>query len=968
MAEVINLATFNLDTQKIQSSLDALQDRYFELRKEQKAYVDQSKEVSKQISVLEKSQKALTEAAGDNSEAVAKNDAELNALLKTQKDLYKSEQNLGIQMSSVRKEITLTTTQVKAYQDAEGKTRSLIDQGTAALEREIKTKNDARAANAALNAVSNQLNPNIAEEAELLKKVNAQIDSNTKFIKANASETTKQAMNIGNYQSALDRVDAALLRFGIDGQQARAVFSGFTSAVNKGSQDISGLAGATAKTNLSLKAFSIALASTGIGLFVLALGSLVTYLTQTQNGIDKLNSVLIPLKAVFSGLVGLVADLGDKLVSAFSNPKKALTDLGNFVKQNLINRFTAFGTILDGIINLDFKKVTNGVLQAGTGVEKLTDKIANGVKQVGNFLDVNVKKGSEIAKLQAEINKKQLDYNKNQVSVNDKLDEQLLISKDTSKSFAERGNAAREIIRISEENGKKEEEILQLKLKQLQIEQSIKGQSNLTNEDKQKTIDLLKQIDDAEDRGLNARLEQSRVLSGLKKEQQDADLKAVDANIAKSKEEIDLFIAQQGFKKKSTQEEYDFNNQLAKKQLDDLELQYQKGKISKTKYETDKLNITNEAAQKNTSIVIENAQLELDAEIEKNQKILENDSFLSKEQLRIKQKALDDEAAAEIEFLDLQKEKKLITQQEYDKESARIESENKQKKADLALVEKAAADQQALIDLESKRVANQAAFDVSVKDQLAQYDINRAIQRGDAIKRGADIVAFDEATAAQRKQIESSVFENKLQLASNTFGALASIFGAESKAGKAAAIAQTTIDTYKAAQSAFTSLSGIPIVGPALGAIAAAAAVASGIANVKKITSVKSPTIASSEPAFKKPNYATGVIGLRGAGDGTSDNISANLSAGESIINARSTSMFANELSAINQAGGGDGINGASNILNQNNIDQNANNSQMITAIANAVAIGAEAGTSKGSQDGLRSLITDRKVMSDAKF
>ena len=40
----------------------------------------------------------------------------------------------------------------------------------------------------------------------------------------------------------------------------------------------------------------------------------------------------------------------------------------------------------------------------------------------------------------------------------------------------------------------------------------------------------------------------------------------------------------------------------------------------------------------------------------------------------------------------------------------------------------------------------------------------------------------------------------------------------------------------------------------------------------------------------------------------------------------------------------------------------------MITAIANAVAIGAEAGTSKGSQDGLRSLITDRKVMSDAKF
>jgi len=968
MAEVINLATFNLDTQKIQSSLDALQGRYFDLTKAQKDLKDQSKEVAKEMSNLEKANKLLTEAEGDNTKEIEKNKVELTALLKTQKDLYKSEQDLGIQMSSVRKEITLTTTQVKAYQDAEGKTRSLIDQGTAALEREIKTKNDARAANAALNAVSNQLNPNIAEEAELLKKVNAQIDSNTKFIKANASETTQQAMNIGNYKSALDGVDAALLKFGIDGQQARAVFSGFTSAVNKGSQDISGLAGATTKSTMSLKAFTLALASTGIGLFVLALGSLVTYLTQTQNGIDKLNSVLIPLKAVFSGLVGLAADLGDKLVLAFSNPKKALTDLGNFVKQNLINRFTAFGTILDGIINLDFKKVTNGVLQAGTGVENLTDKITNGVKQAGNFLDVNIKKGSEIAKLQAEINKKQLDYNKNQVSVNDKLDEQLLISKDTSRSFTERGNAAREIIRISEENGKKEEEILQLKLKQLQIEQSIKGQGNLTNEDKQKTIDLLKQIDDAEDRGLNARLEQSRVLSGLKKEQQDADLKAVDASIAKSKEEIDLFIAQQGFKKKSTQEEYDFNNELAKKQLDDLELQYQKGKISKTKYETDKLNITNEALQKNTSIVIENAQLELDAEIEKNQKILENDSFLSKEQLRIKQKALDDEAAAEIEFLDLQKEKKLINQQEYDKESARIDAENKQKKADLALAEKAAADQQALIDLENKSIAEENDFIARATLEKERNKILMAQEIEAAKKNGADVVLIKDKYAKLENDIDFTVVQNKLALISGAFGNISQILGENSKVGKAVGIAQALINTYQGITAELATKTITPFeIGLKIANIATVAKI--GFDSVRKITAVKTQTTTtSSEPTFKKPNYATGVIGLRGAGDGTSDNISANLSAGESIINARSTSMFANELSAINQAGGGNGINGASNILNQNNIDQSANNSQMITAIANAVAIGAEAGTSKGSQDGLRSLITDRKVMSDAKF
>lgn len=52
---------------------------------------------------------------------------------------------------------------------------------------------------------------------------------------------------------------------------------------------------------------------------------------------------------------------------------------------------------------------------------------------------------------------------------------------------------------------------------------------------------------------------------------------------------------------------------------------------------------------------------------------------------------------------------------------------------------------------------------------------------------------------------------------------------------KAASIASAVIDTYKAAQSAYASLSPIPIVGPALGAVAAGVAIAAGLANIAKI-------------------------------------------------------------------------------------------------------------------------------------
>lgn len=56
--------------------------------------------------------------------------------------------------------------------------------------------------------------------------------------------------------------------------------------------------------------------------------------------------------------------------------------------------------------------------------------------------------------------------------------------------------------------------------------------------------------------------------------------------------------------------------------------------------------------------------------------------------------------------------------------------------------------------------------------------------------------------------------------------------------GKAAAIAQATISTYKSATDSYAALAAIPIVGPALGFAAAGAAIAAGLANVASISGV----------------------------------------------------------------------------------------------------------------------------------
>ena len=99
---------------------------------------------------------------------------------------------------------------------------------------------------------------------------------------------------------------------------------------------------------------------------------------------------------------------------------------------------------------------------------------------------------------------------------------------------------------------------------------------------------------------------------------------------------------------------------------------------------------------------------------------------------------------------------------------------------------------------------------------------------------------------------EAAARAENLGKISSTLKNVAKAIGEHTVAGKAAAIAAVTIDTYMSATAAFKSLAGIPVVGPVLGAVAAAAAIVAGLKNVKAILAVKTPAIAagSSEPGF----------------------------------------------------------------------------------------------------------------------
>jgi len=127
--------------------------------------------------------------------------------------------------------------------------------------------------------------------------------------------------------------------------------------------------------------------------------------------------------------------------------------------------------------------------------------------------------------------------------------------------------------------------------------------------------------------------------------------------------------------------------------------------------------------------------------------------------------------------------------------------------------------------------------------------------------------------------------------------------------------AQAIISTLQSAISAYSSLAVIPVVGPALGAVAAAAALVFGYKQVKLIgeqtyqSAISATSTAPSNPAMANfgRNYEKGgmIGGRRHAEGGTL----IEAEKGEAIMTRGAVTMFAPLLSMMNQAGGGTSFN-----------------------------------------------------------
>ncbi|MBA4408274.1 MAG: hypothetical protein C0397_02485 [Odoribacter sp.] len=96
-------------------------------------------------------------------------------------------------------------------------------------------------------------------------------------------------------------------------------------------------ASATLKHSAAWKVLKLAIASTGIGLLIVALGSLVSYFTKTERGAEGVEKVMASFKAIFNVLIDRLSVFGEGLFLIFTGKfgagwealKKSVSGLGS---------------------------------------------------------------------------------------------------------------------------------------------------------------------------------------------------------------------------------------------------------------------------------------------------------------------------------------------------------------------------------------------------------------------------------------------------------------------------------------------------------------------------------------------------------------------------------------------------------------------------------------------------------------
>jgi len=366
-------------------------------------------------------------------------------------------------------------------------------------------------------AAQKKIKDALKEKKEALKDEKIALKDLNKDRKKANEELKEATENAADYSGALGLVD----------KQTGGLVSGLKNL--KG-----GLGGATKGMNL----LKVAIIGTGIGALLIAITAVTTAFKSSEEGQNKYAKLLGIIGSVVGNLVDLLADFGEAIISAFENPKQAIIDLKNSIKENITNRieslidtFGFLGKAIKKVFSGDFKGALEDAKSAGssyvdslTGVKNTIDKVTESTKGFVKELKEEAIIAGQIADQRAKADKIERKNIVDRAEANRKRAE--LLEKAANKEKF----TAKERIEFLKEAGALEEEITNKEIEaarlRLEAKTSENALSKSTKEDLEEEAQLKANLINLE----AARLTKQKLVTSqivAAKREEEAELKAI---------------------------------------------------------------------------------------------------------------------------------------------------------------------------------------------------------------------------------------------------------------------------------------------------------------------------------------------------------------------------------------------------------------------------------------------------------
>lgn len=308
-----------------------------------------------------------------------------------------------------------------------------------------------------------------------------------------AQEEVKITFTIDGIEKEVKSVEELQKEMSKLGQETKKVAQENT-ILAKGKAAFNDMKASIKGVTAGFKGLKGAIMATGLGALLIAVTSLVAYFKNSEEGSRKLAIAMEALGIIAGKVTDFFASLGEKIIWAFTNPKEAIMNFVDLLKENIITRFEgllelvpklgkAISLLFQGKFKEAGKTAADAVGKVVLGVEDITDKVADATESViefGKTVVAEVKEAVDVATKLVDqfraIRDAQQKLIVDNALLNKEMETQQKIAEDTNRTYEERKEA---LERLGEAQVKLAENLAkQAKLEEQNLKLQISQESN----------------------------------------------------------------------------------------------------------------------------------------------------------------------------------------------------------------------------------------------------------------------------------------------------------------------------------------------------------------------------------------------------------------------------------------------------------------------------------------------------------